>query len=312
MTLSSERRSNQGSKSEEAVLTNFLLRFVAESGGSGAGASFDGKTRLYALDVITSMAARYRLNVTDADTSLAELEGCLQFAKTLGLDRFGATVAGVLPVLQSQNGKFGKIDIAYDVRYSESGIRNLVRAPIEAHAVRHLLRSIVLANYFAHPTLGAVGWLYGSDEVRRLYDDDPSAFVATESALGGTGITLTSAVPGLQPPRQITSSMVVRADVAALFRIEDKVLKAFTGLGALLRAPGAVKAAMLEQTLAAFGQALEAFDDFDNGDNSVFAVFDGLMSMATPPGEARSSSLTVTANVQGADRTLVFAQPAVT
>jgi hypothetical protein len=308
MTVTTERRANRSSKSEEAVLTNFLLRFVAESRGDGVDSSFDKQTRLYALDVITSMAARYRVNFTDADTSLARLEDCLQFARTLGLDRAGATLTGILPVLERQRGGFGKIDAAYDVRYTEQGVRRLVSVPMATHDVRQVLRAIVLANYFSHPTLADVGWLYASDDVRELYDRNPNAFVASESALGSATIRLTSAVPGIHPPKRFSNTAIVRHDLAALFQIEDKVVNAFTGLGRILRTSGPIDAATLENTLEAFGQALEAFDDFDNGDNSVFAVFDGLVLLATPAGEARSSSLTLTCNVQGADRTIVFAR----
>jgi hypothetical protein len=48
--------------------------------------------------------------------------------------------------------------------------------------------------------------------------------------------------------------------------------------------------------LKSFGDALNSFDGFDMGENSVFAVFDGLVlvatSVATSAAEARSSSLT--------------------
>jgi hypothetical protein len=283
---------------------------VAESRGDGADSTFDEKTRLYALDVITSMAARYRVNFTDDATTLTELEDCLQFAKSLGLDRFGATLPRILPMLQRQNGGFGRIAAAYDVRYTERGIRSLVGAPVNAQDVRRLLRAIVLANYCRHPTLSDVGWLYGSDDVRRLYDMNPNTFVATESTLGGATIRLTSAVPGIRPPARFANTAIVRNDVAVLFRIEDAVLRAFAGLGALLRTSGPIAAATLQDILDDFGRALEAFDHFDNGDNSVFAVFDGLVLLATPAEAARSSSLTLTANVQGADRTLVFARQA--
>ncbi|MBL8222441.1 MAG: hypothetical protein JNL62_24600, partial [Bryobacterales bacterium] len=181
MTAESEKRRNRGTKSEEAVLTNFLLRFLAESKVSDS--SFDKDTQLYALDVITGMAANYDVAFTDADTSPAELDDYLEFARELGLNTVGATREALAPVLEEKNGSFGKIASAYQVRYTEAGIRRLIAARPTADQIKTILRRIVLANYYNHPTLSDAGWLYASDDVRELFDRNQANFVNAETVL---------------------------------------------------------------------------------------------------------------------------------
>ena len=67
-----------------------------------------------------------------------------------------------------------------------------------------------------------------------------------------------------------------------------------------------IKTAELEERLKAFGKALDSFDGFDNGENSVFAVFDGLVQLQGGGNAARASSLVFTSVKGGAERTKVF------
>jgi hypothetical protein len=303
LTAKSERR-KRGSKSEEAMLANFLLRFLAETKVSDS--SFDKDTRLYALDVITGMSAQYSVTFTDTDTSAAELDAYLLFAKQLGLDRVGATREGLDPVLEFKDGSFGKTASVYEVRYVEEGLRRLFQAPPSAAAIRQILRRIVLANYFSHPTLRDVGWLYCSDSVRALFEEHGNNFINAESILGNATVALQSPILGIQPPSRFQNNSVIRNDVAVLFRIEDQVIRAFTDLGKLLQSAGTIKTADLEKKLKSFGDALQAFDGFDRGENSVFAVFDGLILVNTDSASARSSALTFASSKDGAEHTKVF------
>ena len=306
MTADSERRKH-GSKSEQAVLTSFLLRVLGETRVSDS--SFDPETAQYAIDVITGMSARYGVSFTDEDTSSDELDDYLSFAKTLGLDAVGANRPALAPFLELKDGGFGKTSSVYDVRYTDRAVSLLMNARPSAGDIRQILRRIVLANYFSDRQLHDVGWLYGSDDVRTLFDDNSSAFVEAQSVLDGAVVRLTSPIPDLKPPPTFVNSRQVREDVAVLLRIENAIIEAFGQLSALLQSTGAIKTADLELRLNAFGKALDAFDGFDNGDNSVFAVFDGLVQLQTTGDAARASSLTFTSIKGGVEHTKVFARP---
>ncbi len=307
MTADSEHRKH-GSKSEQAVLTSFLLRVLGETRVSDS--SFDPKTAQYAIDVITGMSARYSVTFTDDDTSSDELDDYLLFAKTLGLDAVGATRTALAPFLELKDGGFGKTSSLYDVRYTDQAVSLLMKARPSGSDIRQILRRIVLANYFSDRQLHDVGWLYGSDDVRALFDNNPSAFVEAQSVLDGAVVRLTSPIPGLKPPPTFANSRQVREDVAVLLRIENAIIEAFGQLTALLSSAGPIRTADLEVRLNAFGKALDAFDGFDNGDNSVFAVFDGLIQLQTAGDAARASSLTFTSVKGGAEHTKVFARGA--
>jgi hypothetical protein len=304
MKAESETRRNGKSKTEETVLTNFLLRFLADT--KITDSNFDAKTRLYALEVITRMVASYGITFTDMDTSPQELEEYLLFARQLGLDQVGATPAALAPMLELRNGSYGSIKSSYDVRYTEDGIRKLIEMQPGKNVVRNILRRIVLANYFGHPWLSNVAWLYCSDDVRKLYDKNPIGFTDTESYLGGATVTLISPIEGIHPPSRFDNNPLIRNVSATLFQIEDTLTEAFNSLGSLLGSTKQIKAADLETKLNAFGKGLQLFDKFDMGENSIFAVFDGLILLSTPDRQARRSSLKFVSTQDGIDRTKVF------
>jgi hypothetical protein len=84
-------------------------------------------------------------------------------------------------------------------------------------------------------------------------------------------------------------------------------VKAFEELDTLLASTMPIKTADLEDRLKAFGKALDAFDGFDNGENSVFAVFDGLVQLQGSGIASRASALTFTSMKDGQEHTMVFA-----
>ena len=303
MRVDSERR-KRGSKSEEAVLTNFLLRVLGETKVSDS--SFDARTEQYAIDVITGMAVNYSVTFTDTDTSSDELDDYLSFAKTLGLDTVGATRTAIEPFLEFKGDSVGKTSSAYEVRYTRAALSALVKARPRKSDVVQIMRRIVLANYFSEPLLHDIGWLYGSDDVRALFDANVNDFERAQSILGNATVRLTSPIPGIQPPTRFQNTQMIRTDVAMLFRIEQKVVKAFEELDTLLASTTPIKTADLEDRLKAFGKALDAFDGFDNGENSVFAVFDGLVQLQGGGIASRASALTFTSMKDGEEHTKVF------
>jgi hypothetical protein len=104
-----------------------------------------------------------------------------------------------------------------------------------------------------------------------------------------------------------------RVHGARLIERRALVCARFKALASLLGpGTGPISVSELEGRMRGFGDALNAFDDFDNGDNSIFAVFDGLIALRTAAEKARGSSLTFTSTKDGAEHTKVFALQAVT
>jgi hypothetical protein len=65
-----------------------------------------------------------------------------------------------------------------------------------------------------------------------------------------------------------------------------------------------------EDSLSQIGGALNNFDKFDEGFNTIFAVFDNLVNQNMPSGEARASSLKLTSQAGAQQASLMFiAQP---
>jgi len=310
MTAESQRR-KRGSKSEEAVLSNFLLRVLGDT--KIADKKFDDKTMQYAIDVITGMSAQYSVTFTDTDTSPEELDDYLKFATDLGLNRAGATKAALNPYLQLTNGSFGNTRSEYSVRYVPEAIKHLITAQPKDDDIRLLLRRIVFANYFGLPNVGSVAWFYTSDEVRALVKTDPNNFQDAQSILDHAKVRIASPIPGIHPPLRLENTKQVRADLVMLFRSEERIIEAFGALTQLLGPrTGLIAVSELETRMRAFGEALDSFDQFDNGENSVFAVFDGLIALGTAPEQARGSSLSFTSTTDGAEHTKVFALQATT
>jgi hypothetical protein len=256
--------------------------------------------------VVTGMSARYSVTFTDEDTSSEELDDYLLFARQIGLDTAGATRAALEPFLEIKNGSFGKTASTYEVRYMPAAVENLLTSQPSREDIKRILRRIVLANYFSHPTLQSVGWLYASDDVRTLADNHGPNFVDSESVLGNATVRLSSPIPGLLPPKNFSNVRMIRNDVAILFRIEDDIVRAFQDLARLLQSTKPIKTKDLEDRLKSFGKALDGFDAFDEGENSIFAVFDGLIQLKTSASRARASSLTFVSSKDGAEHTKVF------
>ena len=61
-----------------------------------------------------------------------------------------------------------------------------------------------------------------------------------------------------------------------------------------------------ENRMGHFGDALDSFDTMDEGENSIFAVFDGLVRLRTNTPEARASSLALETTKAGEKRRTMF------
>jgi hypothetical protein len=310
-----KQRRRKTTKSEQEMHANFVLRFLGETHTTLSDTKFDQRDQSYLIDVITGQSASYEVTFTDSNTTPAELDEALLFAKTLGLDAMGATRTALMPVLALTDGHFGPITTEYAVRFTDDGLRRLFSQPLPAQQlaqnVRDILRRIIVANYFGKGTVASVAWLYASDDVKKLWGDTLNNFVDADSVLGEAisagNVHLVSPIPGIQPGR-ISNTFAIRVVTAGLFQIEKQMIRAFSRLQDVLHRAGAIKLADFRDALKDFGDVLQAFDNLSLGDNTTFAVFDGLVQASTPAPEARSSSLAMTTVKDGTPHQLAFVQ----
>ncbi len=308
MTDEKQRR-RKSTKAEEDMHGSFMLRFIGETRGVVGGSSFNKADQSYAIDVITGRSASYNVTFTDSSTTPAELDDAMRFAKALGLDTVGATVEALKPILQVKNGRFGPITAEYAARFTEIGLSRLFASPISATDIRNILRVIVVGNYFGQGNIADVGWLYASDDVKKLYEDNGPNFVNADSILGEAlqagEVKVVSPIPGVLPGT-ISNVRENRILVAGLFDVERDMTGAFMSLQQVVTSPGPIALADFRKALGKFGSVLNAFDSQSLGDNSTFAVFDGLIQLHVTASQARSSSMAITASPDGQERHMTF------
>ncbi|HYX71262.1 MAG TPA: hypothetical protein VE732_00705, partial [Nitrososphaera sp.] len=102
--------------------------------------------------------------------------------------------------------------------------------------------------------------------------------------------------------------------VATLFGIESSLVAGLQKLGTLIEnartGAAKLKPKDFEKSLSQIGSALNNFDQFDEGFNTIFAVFDNLVNLNMPSDEARASSLKLTSQAGAQQASLMFiAQP---
>jgi hypothetical protein len=225
------------------------------------------------------------------------------------LDRAGATKEGLASVLSLKDNSYGEFTASYDVRFTSEGIGRLFSEGATEKQIRTLLRQIVLANYCGRGNIAEVAWLYCSDSARELWEENETDFISTESMLDGAlPLRFTLPIPGLKPP-DITNSRFNRFMVSVLFSIERDMINAFRKLQNVLASKSKMPLEQYENRLKDFGGVLDWFDRRDLGDNTLFAVFDGLIRLHATATDARASSLKLIIKRDGKKRTLLFTLP---
>lgn len=251
---------------QETAKVVFLLRAMGQSKGVLKGEGTD-----FAIDQLTALTARYDAGFSDHDTTAEELAGYLDFARELGLDRYGATLENVGPLLpRTATGSYGPIAMTYEVRFGEKAVAALLslsglRAEHEA-AIREVLRSQLLRNYERGGSLRAVAHRYASQTVYAEYRS--------------SGFAVFSRKHGQLLP--------------TLYSIEDSLIDAIRKLYEVLGSKKPITPKQFEKRLTKFGKALQLYDRFDQtsagtGTNSIFFVFDTLIRLAS--GEAEPANI---------------------
>jgi hypothetical protein len=289
---------------------NLLLRFVGESHGL---LQFDAASQQYLIDAITGMSGSYGLQFDRKDASIDDVRYVLQFAPAFGLVS-GATPDNVIRFMKrNANGRFGPVSADYAVQYTELGLRRFFLAPFDTETesfVRKTIRKVVLANYLQDQALADVGWVYFSDATFQVFEDEgPATFTNHLSDVDFNAIDPSPfpLVPNRAAPVTMTPQQL--QTIATLYLIEDDVVSGLAKLEALIQSSTPIKPHDFENALSKFGHALDSLEGFANGVNAIFAVFDQLILQQVPAKQARESSLELTFQVGGSQKTLPFLSP---
>ena len=302
-------------KAEEQVKTNFTLQFLALTNNVIDGSKFDSRHKQYLIDVITGFGAAYNMSFTDSNTTEAQLKNALAFTKVLGLDAVGATIVGLKPVLQLDHDSYGFIDAEYRVMFTPEALQRVFAKPIDKATLRRILKPIILANYIGEPNTFSIGWMYVNDQVEELAEKDQFNFVQAGSILADANIQAVSPIPDVPVPEQQDEVFDTSANInnrnatVTLFHIEQSLFGAFSQMQKLVEKAAAgqpVNPADLADAVNKFGDTLNLFASMANGQNTTFAIMDGLIKLANPGEQVRSSALAVTTHADGAERHMLF------
>jgi hypothetical protein len=288
----------------EAMHVDFLLRALGESANV---VKSDDRTRGYLIETLSSLTARYQLNFTDEDTSPVELSDYLAFAKDLGLDRRGAALADLEPLLpKAPNGGFGRIDAAYDVRFGEQAVAALLSVKALSAAgeasIRDAMRQIVLSNYLKGRSIHDVAFAYATPGVFAVFQTEG---FARFQAASQRDFAVKLSNPDILAPASVSLDRTERIILTTLYNIENSLVGAIRDLYKLLKA-GPISPAKFEDRLGDFGSALKDFDRFDQttgeggiGTSTIFVMFDRLVRLASAGESASTSMLQLKADVNG-------------
>jgi hypothetical protein len=305
-------QSKKTDKHVQEMHNNFTLRFLAETHTTVTDSKFNQKDKDYLLDVITGQSATYSSTLSDTNTSPVKLGHLLAFAQELGLDVKGATLDALQPVLQKgADGNYGPVNASYRVKFSEQGLSSLFKnGNVTDVQIRKILRRIIISNYAGDVGLAPVAWLYCSDQVRDLALGQ-GGFITSDSILGDALqehlVQIEVPFGGMTPV--VTNNMFVRRQVTTLFLIEKTLINAFLQLQTVVKKQG-IALQDLEKPAKSFGDALNSFEsmaELSQGSSSpTFAVFDGLIQLATPASQARDSALALKVGPPTAEHQMLF------
>lgn len=293
------QKERERKRNGERVYTNLLLRFIGESHGV---LDFDKANQVYLVDAITRMSSKYTLVFQDPSTTEHELAQYLSFADDFGLAASDDAALQILePLLPTDaQGNFGETSITYDVRFTEEGLRSLFTQPFglsEEMHLRRTMRLIVLANYLNKgATLTTRAWCYWTPGIQEVWAKGQADFT-NHSARVFSPIA-PSPLKNLAAPAKATLSQTELKQLSTLYFIEESVVKGMRKLATLIQSKQKLSPRDFEKAMGDFGSALKSYDNFDEGDNTIFAIFDKLI-VRYANGQHRNSSLELKSTLNG-------------
>jgi hypothetical protein len=294
------QKEKERKRNGERVYTNLLLRFIGESHGV---LDFDKANQVFLVDAITKMSCTYKLIYQDPETDEQELAQYLSFADDFGLalsdDAAIQTLEPLLPT--NGHGEFGETSVTYNVRFTEDGLRALFThpfGPIEEIFLRRTMRLIVLANYLNEgPVLTDRAWCYWTPSIQAMWAHEQTNFInhssRTFSAIAPSPLKNLAA-----PSHSITLNHTELIQLDTLYQIEKKFVDGMRKLSELIQSQQKLNPRDFEKAMGDFGSALKSYDDFDKGENTIFAVFDKLIERYAG-GQHRNSSLELKSTLNG-------------
>ncbi len=289
------KKERERKRNKERVATNLLLRFFGESNGK---LDFDGDSGQYLIDAITRLTAKYDLVFNDQMTTPQELAQYLSFADDFGL---ASNADALITQLEAQlptdsQGSFGATTITYDVRFTIEGLQSLFRRPFtsaDVAFVRRIMRLTVLANYLQRgPMQASRAWCYWSQRPFLLWSQQGAGFTNVSERSFSID---PSPFRNLKAPASVALPRPELFHLSTLYSIENSMIDGLRQLTTLLQSPGKLKPREFEKALGNFGKALTLYDNFDEGENTVFALLDQLIRRVG--GAQRKSSMTIIAKV---------------
>lgn len=238
----------------------------------------------------------------DHSTTEQELAQYLSFADDFGLAVSDeAALQTIEPLLPTDaHGNFGDTSITYNVRFTEEGLRALFNQPFgptEEMFLRRTMRLIVLANYLNKgPTLTTRAWCYWTPGIQEIWAQGQSAFT-NHSSLTFSPIA-PSPLKNLAAPSKARLNQTELIQLSTLFSIEESVVKGMRELSSLIQLKKKLNPRDFEKAMGDFGSALKSYDNFDEGDNTIFAIVDKLIDRYAG-GQHRNSSLELKSTVDG-------------
>jgi hypothetical protein len=297
-------------RNNERLMTTFILNTV---GLSKAGATLDPATKQFLIDEIGAMTASYQLVREDQSTSVAELTEYLALAPELGFNLGPDLADAAKRLLPVKDGNVGEVTVTYDVKFTEAGLRAIFSKPVGNRAaweqqLRQTMRNLLLVNYLGRRSTHHfdIGWAYWSQSTFLLWQHaravNVNEFIAPGPGGKSFAITGTSPLRGVTRPSSVVLDAAERRIVDVLYQIEQLTVAAFS---ALLDLKPPFTPAAYQNALAKFGDALDLYDRFDEGDNTILAILDRLIQLSGVQ-DARSALLTVKATLDAKTVTKVL------
>ena len=159
------------------------------------------------------------------------------------------------------------------------------------------MRLIVLANYLNKgPTLTTRAWCYWTPGIQQVWAQGQAQFT-NHSSLTFSPIA-PSPLKNLAAPAKATLNQTELVQLSTLFSIEESVVKGMRKLAGLIQSKQKLNPVDFEKAMGDFGSALKSYDNFDEGDNTIFAIVDKLIDRYAG-GQHRNSSLELKSTVEG-------------
>jgi hypothetical protein len=165
------------------------------------------------------------------------------------------------------------------------------------------MRKVVLANYIRDAALSDLGWCYWTSGIYDLWKKGQAQFT-NQSQAQFSPIDPSPFAQAVAPPNRVLQQSQLQV-LSTLYYIEDDFIAGLKALDAMIHGTQ-INPQAFESALGSIGSALKQFENFSDGVNTVFGLFDQLVRQQTAAQDARVSSLDLKSTVAGKTVEKVF------